>query len=79
MHPEVRKFYENSDCTVGSIVAEETDFMDASIYWTVRGSKHFCPHIVGATLGNGTNIYWWDGKKYSEEGFLKILKLKAFL
>lgn len=75
MHPEIKKFYEQKDHRVDyweptySVYALE----DAKGYW-LAGDL-----IVGCYLNNGTNLYYFNGKKYSEGIMLRMVRLKAFL
>jgi prepilin-type processing-associated H-X9-DG protein len=83
MHPDIQKFWEDAGYKIDSILFDETHLImggvDALIYWTVHRLIGDIGNVVAATLGNGVNVYWMDGHKYTENEMLKLIKLKCFL
>jgi hypothetical protein len=81
IHQEIKKFWEdlgyNVDCDV--LVGPGSAELDGYIYWTAEIPNETMREMIAITLGNGTNIYYFDGNKYAEQEALRIIKLKAFL
>ena len=68
MHPKIRKFWEDAGYTIS-----ENSIIDSQEGW-----KNNNPYIrLLETLRHG-NRYRFNGKWYSEQEMLKIIKLSAF-
>ena len=70
MHPEIRKFWETTSEIVGPTLIGSYE-----IYVPVGGPL---PIFRIETIAHG-NKYRFDGKWYSEEEMLRLVKMKAFL
>jgi hypothetical protein len=78
LHPDIRKFWEDQGCTLHQHIFFEPSLdSDAKIWWMIE-KDHTLTALIAITLRNGTNLYYFDGNKYTEEEALRIIKLKAF-
>jgi hypothetical protein len=82
MHPEIKKFWEDA----GYLITELTlapnyptyNPLDAKTYWSI-GKDDEVPYVQAITLENGTNLYYLNDEKLSEEVALRMIRLKSFM
>jgi hypothetical protein len=87
MHPEIKKFWNDSGYDVMDVLATPVSMsdLDTKYYWLAYSyidlsGNTIIPKVIGLTLNNGNNLYYLGSyEKVSEEVALRMIGLKSFL
>ena len=76
IHPEIKLFWEKSGYVIEPLTPNIDEYLDMS-WWILK--DNYPVDTVAMTHKNKPAEYYMEGKKYSEEEMLHLVKLRAFL